>query len=107
LPDAWRISSDQLAWFEREARAAAALQHPNILTVYDVGVDRDISYVVAELLEGETLRASRCNARRMSVDVVAQLALQIPLRDLRAATTRASSTGTSSPRICSSRLMAS
>jgi tetratricopeptide (TPR) repeat protein/TolB-like protein len=70
------ISGDQLAWFDREARAAAALQHRNILTVYDVGVDRDISYVVAELLDGETLR-SRLQRGRMSVDLVARLALQI------------------------------
>jgi tetratricopeptide (TPR) repeat protein/TolB-like protein len=76
LPPRAAITSDQLAWFDREARAAAALQHPNILTVYDVGVDRDISYVVAELLDGETLR-SRLQRGRMSLDLVTRLALQI------------------------------
>jgi TolB-like protein len=76
LPPRTVLGSDQLAWFDREARAAAALQHPNILTVYDVGVDRDISYVVAELLEGETLRA-RLQRGRVSVDLAARLALQI------------------------------
>jgi eukaryotic-like serine/threonine-protein kinase len=44
------------ARFEREARAVAALSHPNILSVYDVGTDRGLAYVVMELLEGETLR---------------------------------------------------
>ena len=42
--------------FEREARAAASLNHPNILTVHDVGTDSGIAYVVTELLEGENLR---------------------------------------------------
>src|SRR5512141_2762744 len=47
----------RLQRFEREARAAAALNHPNVLTVYDVGSDAGVAYVVTELLEGETLRA--------------------------------------------------
>jgi len=51
-------SSDprQLQWFEQEARAAAALNHPNILTVYDVGIYEGAPYIVSELLEGQTLR---------------------------------------------------
>jgi serine/threonine protein kinase len=42
--------------FEREARAASSLNHPNILTVHDFGSDSGISYIVSELLEGESLR---------------------------------------------------
>lgn len=51
-------SSDpgQLRRFEQEARAAAALNHPNILAVYDVGVLDGAPYIVSELLEGNTLR---------------------------------------------------
>jgi serine/threonine protein kinase len=44
------------ARFERESRAVAALSHPNILAIHDVGSDAGTSYVVTELLEGETLR---------------------------------------------------
>jgi Tol biopolymer transport system component len=43
--------------FEREARAAAALNHPNIVAVFDVSIDGPVPYVVSELLEGESLRA--------------------------------------------------
>lgn len=57
LPE--RLSKDPkaLARFEREARAVAALSHPNILAIYDVGTDLGITYLVTELLEGETLRS--------------------------------------------------
>ena len=44
-----------LARFEREAKAIAALSHPNILAVFDIGTEQGVSYVVTELLEGETL----------------------------------------------------
>ncbi len=43
--------------FEREARAAASLSHPNILAIHDFGEDHGVAYAVAELLEGDTLRA--------------------------------------------------
>ena len=48
---------EQLARFTREARAASSLNHPNIVAVYDAGVEGGTPYVVTELLEGETLRA--------------------------------------------------
>ena len=47
---------DHLRRFEQEARAAAALNHPNILAIYDVGFDGSVPYIVSELLEGKTLR---------------------------------------------------
>lgn len=48
---------DALARFEIEAKAAAALSHPNILAIHDFGDEQGIAYAVAELLDGETLRA--------------------------------------------------
>jgi serine/threonine protein kinase/WD40 repeat protein len=47
---------EQLARLQQEARLAGALNHPNVVAVYDVGVDNGIFYVVSELLEGESLR---------------------------------------------------
>jgi hypothetical protein len=47
---------DRLRRFEQEARAVAALNHPNILAVHDVGAEDGLRYVVFELLEGQTLR---------------------------------------------------
>src|SRR5947209_19774671 len=56
LPSAFSADSDRLSRFEQEARAAAALNHPNILAVFDIGTADRSPYVVSELLEGETLR---------------------------------------------------
>ena len=56
LPSAYSADPERLTRFEQEARAAAALNHPNILAVHDVGQHADSPYIVTELLEGETLR---------------------------------------------------
>ncbi len=56
LPETFAEDPDRLRRFEQEARAASALNHPNILTIHDVGREQRLSYVVFELLEGETLR---------------------------------------------------
>ncbi len=56
LPEEVAGDAQRLAFFEREARAVAALNHPNILTVHDVGTHEGVPYVVTELLEGENLR---------------------------------------------------
>lgn len=57
LPKPFASDPDRLLRFEREARAVAALSHPNILAIHDYGTHEAITYAVMELLEGETLRS--------------------------------------------------
>ncbi len=57
LPADFAQDTDRLKRFEQEARATSALNHPNILTVYDFGTHEGSPYLVMELLEGEELRA--------------------------------------------------
>lgn len=56
LPEDVRTDRDRLARFRREAQAVAGIQHPNVMALYDVGDQDGVSYVVTELLSGETLR---------------------------------------------------
>ena len=56
LPSFLKYHPDRLRRFEQEAQAAAALNHPNILAVYQMGSYQDVPYLVSELLEGTTLR---------------------------------------------------
>src|SRR5712691_2533949 len=56
LPAAFSADAERLRRFEQEAQAAGALNHPNILSVYDVGTHDGAPYLVTELLEGEYLR---------------------------------------------------
>jgi len=56
LPEYLTSDTDRLRRFEQEARATAALNHPNILAVFEMDTHGSVSYLVEELLEGETLR---------------------------------------------------
>jgi eukaryotic-like serine/threonine-protein kinase len=56
LPSSFSADRERLQRFAQEARAAAALNHPNILSIFDIGEEQGAPYVVSELLEGETLR---------------------------------------------------
>jgi Tol biopolymer transport system component len=76
LPPEFAADRERLRRFEHEARAAGALDHPNILAVHDVGTFDGLPYMVTELLEGETLRG-RMNAgltTRKAVELAIQLA---------------------------------
>jgi serine/threonine protein kinase len=57
IPETFAADSSRVRRFEVEARAAGQLNHPNVLTVYDVGVEAGTPYIVAELLDGESLRS--------------------------------------------------
>src|SRR5215472_14275365 len=57
LPERLAHNPESLARFDRESKAVAALSHPNIVALYDVGTSDSISFAVTELLEGQTLRS--------------------------------------------------
>jgi len=76
LPQALSQDAERLRRFEQEALATAALNHPNILAVFDVGTNEGSPYVVSELLEGETLR-ERLRSGAMAVRKTLDYALQI------------------------------
>jgi predicted ATPase/serine/threonine protein kinase len=56
LPAAFSANIDRLQRFEQEARSASALNHPNIVTIYELGQDGSSHYIAMELIEGKTLR---------------------------------------------------
>jgi Tol biopolymer transport system component len=77
LPSSFSQDADRLRRFEQEARAASALNHPNILAVYDVGTHDGAPYLVTELLEGATLRdrlSSGALPPRKAVEFAVQIA---------------------------------
>jgi len=76
LPQELSLDSDRMRRFEQEALATAALNHPNILAVFDIGTSDGSPYVVSELLEGETLR-ERLRGGSIPVRKTLDCALQI------------------------------
>src|SRR6476646_2788430 len=56
LPSRFTGDAERLTRFQQEARAVVGLNHPNILTVYEMGQDHSTHYIASELIEGETLR---------------------------------------------------
>ena len=76
LPEAIAADAGRMQRFEQEARSVAALTHPNIVAVYDVGVQEGTPYLVMELLEGETLR-DRLNTGALPVRKAVEIGKQI------------------------------
>jgi eukaryotic-like serine/threonine-protein kinase len=77
LPDDVATDTERLNRFEREARAAGALAHPNVVVVHDVGNAGGAAFVVMELLEGQTLREGLRSgplSPRKAVELAAQIA---------------------------------
>ncbi len=76
LPASFSADAARLQRFMQEARAAAALNHPNILSIFDIGEERGAPYIVSELLEGQTLR-ERIRSGPLSSRKAIDYALQV------------------------------
>ena len=97
LPDSVSADPDRLRRFEQEARAASALNHPNILTDFDTGAQDGVAYLVTELLEGETLRERLAGGAlpvRKAVESAIQIAGGLALLAVGYLAGRGSGTGT-------------
>src|SRR6266496_2864876 len=76
LPTRFTGDAERLKRFEQEARALVGLNHPNILTIYEIGEDRSTHYIASELIEGETLH-QRLARGPMETDEVVDVAIQV------------------------------
>ncbi len=77
LPERFTGDAERLKRFQQEAHALVGLNHPNILTIYEIGEDHSTHYIASELIEGETLRQRLVRGRmelREAVDVAIQVA---------------------------------
>ena len=77
LPEHLMLDETQLSRFKTEARSASALNHPNILTVYEIGAEGDRQFIATEFIEGVTLRASLAGGRKnlpAALDIAVQVA---------------------------------
>lgn len=75
LPEKFTADADRVRRFEQEARAASALNHPNIVTIFDIGMSAGVHYIAAEFIEGESLR-ERLERRRIPTSAILEIAIQ-------------------------------
>ena len=76
LPDSLTTDETQLGRFKNEARTASALNHPNILTVYEIGAEGNVQFIATEFIEGVTLRTALASGR-MSAQRALEIAVQV------------------------------
>src|SRR6188472_2826003 len=76
LPDSVTTDEAQLSRFKNEARTASALNHPNILTVYEIGAEGNVQFIATEFIEGVTLRAS-ITCGRIKPHAALEIAVQV------------------------------
>jgi eukaryotic-like serine/threonine-protein kinase len=76
LPDSLTTDETQLGRFKNEARTASALNHPNILTVYEIGAEGNVQFIAMEFIEGVTLRTALVSGR-MSAHRALEIAVQV------------------------------
>src|SRR5213082_25510 len=76
LPMRFTGDAERLKRFQQEAHAVVALNHPNILTVYEIGEDHSTHYIASEMIEGETLR-QRLMRGRMELSEAVDVAIQV------------------------------
>src|SRR5499427_5130652 len=76
LPLRFTGDAERLKRFEQEAHTVVALNHPNIVTVYEIGEDHSIHYIASELIEGETLR-QRLMRGRMQLSEAVDIAIRV------------------------------
>ena len=76
LPTDFATDEDRLRRFEQEAKATSALNHPNILTVYQIGTYEDSRFIATELIKGDTLR-ERLRGDAMTLREVLDVAMQV------------------------------
>ena len=78
LPAEFTENKDRLSRFEREAYAASSLNHPNILTIYEIGEEQGHHFIATELVEGESLRQ---RLARSPMELKETLAIVIQVAD--------------------------